>query len=395
MSKKKANITLGNIADSDVAWVTLMNNKEFYATIGKYIAQERNALTGTEQLVTYGGACIIGFGTDNLEVLIDEYTIDLVIYGKRGKFYQQAEDDTKQGVYKTVRDWAKTTSTNANSRFILYFLGDAHGSGKGDDYPEIHWNCVIVDTVDRVLIVYDPSDEELEIHGNDLIYNFNPKKRAMALKELCETLGIFLNIPDDKRNRRKSTPMREQKIRENQVEYKMQFVFTQERVQQICEFGHPSLDFFCQTWVLIFASAYVNDLFDMYKYIPFEKLQNLPLKMWVNCILSRGMKANEKEPVDSKIPVASPNPVASLREWRETLDKKEYALFRSYCRTEINGESKCFLLPPVQKQVCEDRPCIFSIVTNFLGLQECVKPGQKIDGNSKDNLSFLKKQYGM
>ena len=331
MSKKVSSDT---VADSDVSWVALMNNKEFYHSIAQFVI-------GETKNVIYGGSVIIGFANDDLKTLIDEYTIDLVIYRKIRRYkWKFLQDHTKQGVFKTLSDWMKHTNSDRDSRFVLYFFGDAHNTDKKSEYTEVHWNCYILDTVEKKLVVYDPSDQEDKKSEDVYVYNFNPHKKQAIQQAICDHWNITLKSPVNARSRKPLKTKKEQ--------YTLVQVYTKERAQQVCEFGHPSIDFFCQTWVLLFASAYINGVFDYYKQIPFEIVQNFPLKMWANCVISR------------------------LEEWKETLSLPEYRLFQSYCRMERDGVGICYKLPKIIKQPCSNKPCIVSVITYFLKLDECV-----------------------
>lgn len=302
-----------NQFDCDVNWVVLMNNRLFVNELGKTMIAE----TKNPSDFNIGGIFIYGLLQDDMTSLKDEQTVDLVTTRNTKNYI--SKDKNKQSIYYNLQDYMKNNRPD-NSKCNIYFVGDVSGSG---EFLSIHWNCFIIDfRQGKKFIWYDPSDELFE---GGFSYNFNPIKKM----HIANTLKMPI------------------------LDLKTMF-----RAQQFCA-SHPAQDVFCQTWVFMFASAYINNLFDWFAKINYIKWQNHPLKMWIRCITSRLPKGKNS--------------------WFNEL-KKNYKQFFLYCRRNvpiaINRNNviveklpKIIKMPPGKKKV----PCIYSVIKHYIELENNIK----------------------
>jgi hypothetical protein len=309
---------MGAAFDCDIDWVTLMNDRAFMASLMRTMLKEAGS-DGNN--MRFGGACIIGRKRDDLTLLKSPLTLDLV--SSTMKLYKPRKR-THQSVYNTYSQFLDANPPRIEKANI-YFAGDAHGSG---EHISIHWICYIIDLRPPTrLIWYDPSVESGE-QGD--AYNFSPKKKRRILKTVGKKLPI---------NIFKTMDLQEWK--------------TRDRAQQWCATS-PSQDVFCQTWVLMFASVFINGAWEGYKRINFVKWQNQPLKMWARCITSRMPKT-----------------------WHPMLQNQSYVTFFTKCRRYIPGTGPTLeTLPPIvaKPHAAPIVPCILSIITHYLGLDSLYNP---------------------
>lgn len=319
---------IGYQFDCDVNWVTLMNNRLFLREVADTIIGE------TKSPVRLGGACIIGDRSDDLRLLIDEQTLDLVTPNLRQQINTNSDE---QSLYTTLNNYI-TRHSPQRGMCNLYFVGDAHGQG---EHIDIHWNCCVVDMRPgcEALVWYDPSSS-LSGGGS---YNFSNIKQYKLIQAL-----------------RKHIP-------KSYVSIELQ---PAERAQQFCG-KHPAQDIFCQTWVIMFASAYINNVFDLYATIDFIMWQNEPLKMWARCIVSRMRKGRNS--------------------WQNEVNRN-YKPFITYCRRYIPGQgTNVYRLPRIvssTKRGQKKQPCIFSAISHYLNM-----PIKKVQEYSKKYGCQVKEQF--
>lgn len=325
MSKRKIP-SIENVFDSDVSYVTLMNNKELIHDITKYIIKEaEDEKNQPKGRYVFGGNFILGedvpgVHSQDLTPLVDEYTIDLISPNVQDK---PSRNPTRQGTYKTLKDWFKLHKPE-EKQCTIYFIGQPHAEQGNTKNLDIHWNCFIVDRVEHRIIWYDPSES---ISGG-VGYNFDYGLKLhvkQTIRDICA-----MNFP-------------------------ILTALTTERAQQSCNPEYLDADIFCQTWVIFFASSWINGCFPTLVSLPFSKLTNFPLKLWMKCIISR------------------------LDAWKSTFKRNEFSLFQKFQRqgtwTEQQIHYKVEELPAPIKQKCDPKPCIYSVLTHLLKLDHCYKKG--------------------
>ncbi len=307
---------IGDVYDSDVSYVTLMNNKELVHDITNLIineaVKEQNQPAGK---YVFGGNFIIGQSLStmlpqDLSALVDEFTVDLIdggIPAKKGTY-------KTQGIYSTLSIWFRDHAP-AKDKCTIYFIGQPHTDPDVRESLDVHWNCFIVDQIENKIYWYDPSESVNRGVG----YNFDE-----PLKKYTVNVLKMIN-----------------------PRFKTYTVLTLERAQQICNPKNPAADIFCQSWVIFFASAWVNNCFENLIFFPFQKIQNFPLKLWLKCIISRN------------------------RPWKATFARPEFKLFQTSCRIYNNDCIKLINIPPLIKQKCKEKPCIYSVLTFILNLPDC------------------------
>jgi len=315
--------------DCDMAWVILMNNREMIKDLQTTIIKESNAKN-----VEFRGACICGSLSSvdpetNLSNLIDAETIDLVSVELKENLTSR-----KQKVFNYFDQFLKKYPPRKN-KLNIYFVGDAYGK---EEYVSIHWNCFLLEDRKNVvkspkLLIYDPSmSKEYETQ----VYNFNKEKRDIIVdnfdiknKNKLEVLNIYTKYPS----------------------------------QNVCQ-DHCAMDVFCQSWIHMFVSAYVNDAFDGFALIDFTAYHSQPLKMWLKCITTRLPK-----------------------DWTKTLEDKKYEYFLTKCRIPIDDKTGGVAsLPPIidkrSKKVIV--PCIYSVITHYLDLGKLYNP--RVSKEDNDDL---------
>jgi len=245
MSKQidySSNDDISDILDCDHELMSLMNNK-------LVIADDIMAplLKGNKKYV-HGGSFYFAGEKDDMNSLIDFLSHDIVspvtVCKKRKKC---------QSIYKTVLSFFESNHPD-ESKGSIYFVGDAQQSGK---YIEVHWNCFVVDIGNKTIWWYDPShDNESE---KDYVYNFEPLKKDEIVKTINKILAI---------------------------EFKTTMIFGKHRAQQVCS-GNDAIDIFCQSWVLMFAAAVIDNVVWDFINLDFYTYQNMILKSWIQCIFNR------------------------------------------------------------------------------------------------------------
>jgi len=333
--KEKVEKKLGPAFDCDMRWVTLMNNKIIISDIVNYMIKE----AGRAKDSVFRGSAIIGDRDTDLSNLLDVQTIDLIAFpfiqvrqkypveeklkdqaGKNAHKDKTSVDELKQSglepqqVYPTVHHFFETNPPLKN-KVNIYYFGHAHGEGK---HVDIHWNCLIVDMKNNTYFMYDPSDEQ----GPDQGYNFDSiKKRIIFEGMTAQVYDVSKTIP---KNVTTLPP-------------------SGQRAQQFCaawddKYGIVA-DVFCQSWVLVFTSAYLNGVVDEFFSIDFRKAQMMIVKVFFSCLLSR----------------------MSVY-YKGVIKEKEYASFFKVCRQ--CDEKKCVLkkVLPIIPTGKKKLPCIVSIV---------------------------------
>lgn len=112
--------------------------------------------------------------------------------------------------------------------------------------------CFILDLRYNKLICYDPTDELSNVNHSLPVFDRHRKSRIVStiLRRVRDTIEVV-----DLR--------------------------TISRAQQLKN------DIFSQTWVFMFISAYINDVFNGFAILNFVRWQTNPLKLWINCIISK------------------------------------------------------------------------------------------------------------
>lgn len=286
---------------SDIQWVSFMNNKLFVYDLMNEIIKD----SGRKDVV-FGGSAILS--DDSLQTLKEEETIDLV--SSKMKSSKNKKKGNYQDVYTSYALYLEDHPSEEKG-VTIYFVGDASGE---DQYISIHWNCYIVDRVRDEIVWFDPADEDNKPKNPD-DYDFAISKKNTILTAVTSLypLPIF--------------------------NYR-----TANQPQQYCHPVSPAMDTFCQTWVIFFASAYLNDYLDSFYILPFNRISNEPLKLWIKCVIS------------------------SMKDYAYHFKGKEYAKFLSHIRLYTpEGTLLMKKLPNVAKVKVKNRePCIKYVLDHYL-----------------------------
>lgn len=295
------------IADVDIG-KKIMVNKEFRHILANCIITDNKK----QKSVAYGGSCIIGSVTDmetnhtsKLKSLHDSDTVDLVSAIGSSKTKKSRKSQTKQKIYSSMEDFFDVNKPSKKN-ITFYYIADAHGNGSD---VLIHWNCIVIDSKIKSILLYDPSNSG---------YNFNITKldsTFKALKVYCpdfDTKIIKFDIPQ----------------------------------QIICNSSYPGVDVFCQSWVMLFSAVYISGYMDDFAKIDFEKYQTMPLKLWLICMFERYNKKLQLE----------------LFEGVETENFFKYVILH----VEKDEESS-YVLANIPKIIDygKKKPIIYSVIKNF------------------------------
>ncbi|MDD4931367.1 MAG: hypothetical protein PHG66_04470 [Candidatus Colwellbacteria bacterium] len=234
---------INDIKDCDFELMSFMNNK-------LVVADDIMAplLKGNKKYI-HGGSFYLSGEHDDMDSLIDIESHDIVspitVCKKRKKC---------QSIYKNLSLFFASNPPD-KKKGSIYFVGDAHQSG---EHIEVHWNCFVSDIGSKTLWWYDSSHDNDS--SDDAGYNFSPVKKAEIHKTINEILGVKLSIV---------------------------MVAGKHRAQQVCNDDNDAVDFFCQSWVLMFAAAVIDNKVSEYLNLDFYTYQNMILKTWLHCVFNR------------------------------------------------------------------------------------------------------------
>lgn len=271
--------------DIDVEFTKLMNSKEQYNPIMDFILRKHL------DKFKYGGAFVFGYENSNLIDLIDKNgpSHDIVWEG----FRQNVKGNKlKQGLYKTIEDYFNVNKPD-NKKETIYFVGDANGNG---EYVDVHWNCFIV-CKGRILW-YDPTyskeiEEEDSEYGTKALltnlddYNSEEDEDYVYSEESEDELEYNSDSDFEEEQEKSEIDLNnfdsdKQKQIIDYFEKELILVEPEEPAQYYTEQGPLYTDIFCQSWVLLFASAYVEKEMENYlTNLDFFKYQTVILKQWL------------------------------------------------------------------------------------------------------------------
>jgi hypothetical protein len=326
---------------------SVMINKEFRRSVANIIIKEANDNRKDKLNVAYKGSCIIGSSTNDpkeeiskLTALKDKHkeTVDLISKfdkTKCGKTKEQKESawatsehtlpktHSPQCIFKTIKEYLDYNFPE-EGKINIYYVAHAHGSGQNID---VHWNCVIVDYPEKKIVWYDPAtyNDENEEDSEEETYNFSITKKT----EFVSVLTKMTKLPC----------------------YDIQFDDAQQRV---CDPDFHGADTFCQSWVMLFSSLYINnktypDLIDKFAKIDFETYQTLPVKMWLKCIFKH-------------------YPVLEVEAYgnEDILDTfYDYSILNIFKDKSPQKEVSKIVKVPEVLDYGKKKPIVFSIVENF------------------------------
>lgn len=304
MKKRAATPSAENIFYSDDRWIRLMNNRIYYRQFMNEIL--KNAKLGLP--ICYQGNFFYADDGLDFSPLIDEETHD-VVGGMKG-----LRASPPQVLYPTMTAYFAAHPTPPEC-CSLYFVGDVHAIS--DDEYGVHWNCFVYinfDGMKKTIYWFDPAVGK-SLQGG---YNFDRRKRAIIIDELLKdqlTQTTLIDLAPD------FPP------------------------QYICNPDYTCVDSFCQTWVMIFAAAFIEGKVDWFFALPFRKYSNLILKTWLFCM------------------------VKEMPEWAKEFKTKELKNF-GYCRLPPQREEITLENVIVTKVTAlkkgEGETCLDAVIRTFM-----------------------------
>jgi len=280
MSKRRAVKTpsVDDIFFSDDRWIRLMSNRIYYRQFMEHILKSAKF----ELPLCYQGNFFYVDPELDFSPLIDEETHD-IIGGKRG-----LKAKPPQTLYRTLEEYFAAHPTPKNCCSI-YFVGDVHETGADDpgDFG-VHWNCVLFinfDDTRKDVYWFDPASGEAMRGG----YNFASWKKHAITNTLLRGVPIQQSSAGD--------------------------ILPLYPPQHICNPSYACVDSFCQTWVMMFAAAFVENKVGQFTRLPFKKYSSYILKTWLLCMMKQ------------------------MPEWATELKTKELKSF-TFCR-----------MPPVKEMI--------------------------------------------
>lgn len=215
--------------NADFMWTRLVNNQMFLQQLFKGIVTE----AGKEKDCFLMGVCIVG---NDLSDLYDAQTHDLVNFSQKEEITSLVEDGNVQRSFNSLETFLRMKMPMIEKTNV-YLIADATGGREENGYGYyVHWNCFII----RDYIQWFDSAGE---------GNFNPviRKRVNSFfSMLKERETRFLQYP-----------------------------------QVFVDHSLPSVDFFCQTWVLIFVHVLISDELETFTHLDFVNIQQELVKIWI------------------------------------------------------------------------------------------------------------------
>ena len=250
-----------------------MANRNYFKDFMDVILTNKSA----EDRICYRGNFFYSIDED-ITPLIDEETHDIVSLAAN-----RFTPVKGQTIYPTVTEFFLDARHRPEENCInIYFVGDVHGTSEGGDF-NVHWNCFICTLSSELgrswVVWYDPAISKENIVSGT--YDFSQTKKQSILNSLFRFTG---RIPVDT-------------------------IAPVIRAQRVCNAAFACVDSFCQTWVMMFAAAFVEGKEMAFLRLDFATYANLILKTWLYCLVR-----NE-----------------SMKEWMKELQSKELKMFE-YCR---------------------------------------------------------------
>lgn len=242
MKRRASTPSAENIFYSDDRWIRLMNNHIYYRQFMDEIL--KNSKIGLP--VCYQGNFLYADDGLDFSPLIDEETHDIV-GGMQG-----LRASPPQVLYPTMAAYFAAHPTPPECCSI-YFVGDVHAIA-GGEYG-VHWNFfafVNFDNAKKFIYWFDPAVGQNTKGG----YNFNSKKKHIVISELLKGQRDVTTLTD---------------------------LAPDFPPQYVCNSRYTCVDSFCQTWVMLFAAAFVEGKVNSFFALPFRKYSNLILKTWLFC----------------------------------------------------------------------------------------------------------------
>jgi len=227
----------GDVFDSDTNWVKLMNNRVVIKDLVEHICHDKKAV--------FGGAALIASPDFDVKALVDPFTVDIItpkIYktkkiSKADLKELESENSEPQKIYKSISAFFQDHDLVEN-KINIFLFSDLYGDDPVNSTA--HWATVIVNMPTKTYFWYDPSAQVDGKNG----YDFSSFKKKSILE----------NFPD---------------LRDVSV-------LPMTRAQQY--FGglgqdHRVTDIFCQSWTLMFLSAYLDNAVEYFFSLDFKKHQ--------------------------------------------------------------------------------------------------------------------------
>lgn len=272
-AKKTISLDPDDIFYADDRWIKLMANRNYFRDFMNVIIP--NSI--------YKAVCYQGnffYATkENVTPLIDEETHDIVSL--------QASRFTAvpgQSIYPSVTEFFLDKRHRPVENCVnIYFVGDVHGGAMSGGVFNVHWNCFICVLSSKPgeshVVWYDPALSKENVKAGE--YDFSPAKKDSILDSLFRFTG---KLP-------------------------VTSIAPEIRAQRVCSSDFICVDSFCQTWVMMFAAAFIEGKSKEFLNLAFDKYANLILKTWLYCLVK-----NE-----------------GMVDWMRELKTKELKVFE-YCR---------------------------------------------------------------
>jgi len=249
------------IFHADDRWIRLMSNRIYFQDFMAVILRN-SALEGP---VCYQGNFFYSTAED-ITPLIDEETHDIVSLAA-SRFTPVAGQTIYPSVTEFFLDKRHRPIENCTN---IYCVGDIHGTPEGGDF-NVHWNCFICVLSSKPgasrVVWYDPAISKESVDAG-VPYDFSQPKKQSILNSLFRFTG---RLPVDTK-----TPV--------------------VRAQRVCNAAFDCVDSFCQTWVMMYVSAFIEGRDKEFLNLPFDKYANLVLKTWLYCLVrNEGMSEWMKE----------------------------------------------------------------------------------------------------
>ena len=251
MSRRKRIPTMNTLRKCDSRWQNWIYNKKFRKDMISSIIK----LSGRNDVV-YRGSAFISMGKkmpsrELIEQLVnDEKETDVGLDIIHPELTSRIHSSQK--LYNNPKKYFIDNPCIKN-KVNIYLFGYAHDEQLDNkSLLEVHWNCFIYDYSKNKVFIFDPAISIQDKVG----YDFPQMLRKII--SICITMKKKPNI---------------------------QLLKTLQPPQTYCSIDYEAMDIFCHSWTIMFVSVYINNAWDMFRRLNFERIQNKILRLWINCLL--------------------------------------------------------------------------------------------------------------